>query len=85
VSDCNINYSITAIRSRGEETNPDPSQAVADRAQLLDYYDALEAALMVAIEDYEAANGRWTTGKHWTPTSRGLVGLTSETDGKHEA
>ena len=48
MSDCNINYSITAIRSRGEETNPDPSQAVADRAQLLDYYDALEAALTVA-------------------------------------
>jgi len=37
VSDCNISYSIGAIRSRDEEKNPDPWQAVADRAQLLDY------------------------------------------------
>jgi hypothetical protein len=58
VSDCNISYSIGAIRSRGEEKNPDPWQAVADGAQLLDYYDALETALTVATEDYESTNGR---------------------------
>jgi hypothetical protein len=51
VSDCKFSYSIGAIRSGDEEKRPDPWQAVADRAQLLDYYDALEAALTVAIED----------------------------------
>ena len=68
MSDCNISYSIGAIRSRGEEKNPDPWQAVAHGAQPLDYYDALEAALTVATEDYESTNGRWKTGKRWTTT-----------------